>query len=176
MGSLVSTWGLTVFPSSLIIGYVCSSQVEISHTFMEMLLNLLYFTDFYIIEISTSLFWFFSTIIFSPTRYKIIMNFQDFFFVANCIVRRHQWLGPYELPNPSPKQKISEGARNLIILMDSCNYLYSFQKLVAASFFININCYFPDQRKLGHHTSPFTETKVHFMCFFVQRHLLLKSS
>ena len=51
------TWGLlTVFVSSLIIRYVCNSQVDISHTFMEMFLNLIFFTDFYFIEILTSLF------------------------------------------------------------------------------------------------------------------------
>ena len=45
----------------------CSSQVAISHTFMEMILNLIYFTDFYFVEILTSLFRFFSTIISLPT-------------------------------------------------------------------------------------------------------------
>ena len=57
-----------------------------------------------------------------------------------------------------------------------CNYLYSFQKLGAASVFININWNFPDQGKVGRHTSIFTETNVHFMRFFAQRHLLLQSS
>ena len=57
-----------------------------------------------------------------------------------------------------------------------CNYLYSFQKLEAASVFININWNFPDQGKVGRHTSIFTETNVHFMRFFAQRHLLLQSS
>ena len=45
------------------------------------------------------------------------------------------------------------------------NYLYSFQKLGAASFFININWNFPDQGKVAHHTIIFTETNVHFMHF-----------
>ena len=46
---------------------VCSSQVEISHTFMEMILNFICFEDFYFIEILLFYFDFFSTLIFSPT-------------------------------------------------------------------------------------------------------------
>ena len=66
-------WGvwyerLNVFASSLIIKKVCNSQAEISHTFMEMFLNSIYFTEFYFIEILTSLFWLFSTLNFSLTR------------------------------------------------------------------------------------------------------------
>ena len=78
------------------------------------------------------------------------------------------------LQNSRPAKKISKGASDLFILMDSCNYLYSFQTKAAASFFININCCFPDQGKVGHHTSTFTETKI-ILCSFLlpQKHLLL---
>ena len=93
LGSLGWARGFALLAFSLRIRSVCSSPVEINHTFMEMSLNLICFTDLYFIESLTSLFSLFSTHIFSPSPlilrclgYKILMNFQGFFFVANCIV------------------------------------------------------------------------------------------
>ena len=62
---------------------VCSSQVEISHTFMEMFLNLIYFTDFYFIEILTVYFDFFQRLFFHPhLRLKLatfrLQNYHEF--------------------------------------------------------------------------------------------------
>ena len=68
--------GLAVIAPSLIKRSVCSSQVEISDTFMNMSLNLIYFTDFYFIEILTSLFSFFSTLIFSRNCYLKLSLFR----------------------------------------------------------------------------------------------------
>ena len=90
----------------------------------------------------TCLLWFFSTLIFSPTILQNYHEFSRFFFVSNCIVSDTSMTWELRTSNSSPTQNISEGAHDVFILMDSCNYLYSFQKLVAASFFVNINCYF----------------------------------
>ena len=51
-------------------------QVEISDIFMEMLLNLICFTDFYFMEIfDRLLFIFFSTLISPPNFYLKLFNF-----------------------------------------------------------------------------------------------------
>ena len=135
---------------------------------MEMILNLIFFTDFYFIEILTSLIWFFSTLIFSPTpalkTYTVrLQNYHEFstFFLCGEL---HRFVD------------ITWTLRTSKFNPNTNKYLYSFQKLVDASFFINISCNFPDQRKVGHDTSIFTETNVYFMRFFAQRHLLFKSS
>ena len=181
---MVWTRVLTVFAPFLIIRKIFSSQAEISHTFMEMFLNLICFTDFYFIETLTSLFWFFQRSIFHSQCYlkstllrlQHYHKFSRFFFWVNCIVSETSmaWtLRTFEFKHNTKHCRRS----TWIIHFDGlCNYLYSFQNLVAASFFININCYFPDKGKVGHHTSIFTEAKVHFMWFFAQRHLVFKFS
>ena len=136
LGSLVSTRGLTVFASSLITRKVCSSQAQICHTFMEMFLNLIYFTVSYFIEILTSLFWFFSTVNFAFTLLlktyvvlatKLSWIFKIFSLWRTVSFRKHQWLGLYELPNSRPTQNISEGARDLFILMESATIYIQFR-------------------------------------------------
>ena len=136
LGSLVSTRGLTVFASSLITRKVCSSQAQISHTFMEMFLNLIYFTVSYFIEILTSLFWFFSTVNFAFTLLlktyvvlatKLSWIFKIFSLWRTVSFSKHQLLALYELPNSRPTQNISEGARDLFILMESATIYIQFR-------------------------------------------------
>ena len=46
-------------------------------------------------------------------------------------------------------------------------YLFVFiSEAASRQFFFNINYFFSDQGKVGHHTSIFTETKVHLVQFF----------
>ena len=99
---------------------------------MEMFLNLIYFTEPYFIEILTSLFWFFSMLIFSPTILQNYHEFSRFFLVANCIVSD----------------------------TSIASFFYQYQQLLH------------NQGKFGYHPSVFTKTKVHFMRFFAQKHLL----
>ena len=77
--------------------------------------------------------------------------------------------------NSSPTQNTTEGARDLFILTYSCNYLYSFLEASSCQFLYQYQLLLPDQGRFGHHSSIFTETKVHFMRFFAQRHLFKSS-
>ena len=106
--------------------------------------------------------------------YKIIMIFQGFSLWRTASFHRHH-LNLTNFQNQAQHKRIPK--EHVIIHFDELwNYLYPFQKMVAASFFVNINCNFLYQGKVWHHTSIFIETNVHFMRFFVQRHLLFKSS
>ena len=118
---------LYVVPASTLIKRsVCGSLVEISHTFMEMPLNLVYFTDFYLIEILTNLFSFFFLCSFyhpncylklSLFRLKHYLEFSRFLQFGKLVsLQRHSYLGPYKLPNSSAPQKISERARLFILI------------------------------------------------------------
>ena len=181
LGKLVWTWGLAVFASSLIIRKVCRSQAEISHTFMEMFLNPIRFTDFYFIEILTSLFSFFQRSFFHSHCYiKLTLfrlqnyhEFSRFFFCGELYCFGD--INGLDLTNFQIQAHHKTFPKEHVTFLFWWT-LYSLQRLVAATFFININCYFPDQGKVGHHTSIFTETKVHFMRFIAQRHLLFNSS
>ena len=139
-----------------------------------MFLNLIYFTDPYFIEISSSFLKFFQRSFFHPRSYKIILNFHEFFFVRTVSFWRPQWLGTCELPIQAQHKIFLK--EQVFILIDSCNYLYSFQKLIAGSFFINSNCYFLIRKDLV--ITPAYLLKLRFiLCsFFAQRHLLFKSS
>ena len=134
---------------------------------MEMFLNLIYFTDPYFIKILTCLFWFFfNAHFFTHNLTKLSWIFKIFL----CIVSDTSMTWNLRTSNSSPTQNISEGARGIFILMDSCNYLYSFQKLVAASF-SSVSTATSWIGKIW--SSP--QHKVHFMRFFAQKHLLFKS-
>ena len=147
-----------------------SFHTEISHRFMEMFLNLIYFTDFYFIEILIGLFWFFfqRSIFHSHCYLKLtlfkLQNYHEFsrFFLCSELYRFGD-INHLDLTNFKFKPNTKHFLRStwLIHFDGLCNYLYSFQRLLAACFFININCYFSDKEKVGHQSSKFTETFIH---------------
>ena len=150
LGSLVSTRGLTVFASSLITRKVCSSQAQICHTFMEMFLNLIYFTVSYFIEILTSLFWFFSTVNFAFTlllkTYVVLATKLSWIFKIFSLWRtvsfpKHQWRGftNFQIQDQHktfPKEHVTYSFWwNLQLFIfnleaGSCQFLYKYELLL----------------------------------------------
>ena len=123
---------------------------------MEKFLNFIYFTDFYFIEILTSLFSFFSMLISSPHPHPPscylelslfrLQHYHEFsrFFLCGKLYRFRG-----------------------INFLDLTNFqIQVHHKKPAAIFIVNINCCFSDQRNVGYHTSIFTETKVKFYATF----------
>ena len=94
-----------------------------------------------------------------PYRFKDINDFD----LMNFQIQAHH-------------TNISEGGRDLFILMDFVITFIHFRRRQLSPLFIDINCCFSGQVKIGHRTSKFTETKVHFMRFFavVQTFLFLE--
>ena len=148
-----------------------------------MILNFIYFTDFYFIDIVLLYFDFFQRLSFHPlphlklTLFRL-QNYHEYsrFLLCDELHRFVDITWTLRISKFKPNTKNFRKSPWLIHFDGFFKQLYSFQKLVAASFFININCNFPDQGKIGHHTSIFTKTNVHLCAFFAQRHLLFKSS
>ena len=69
-------WGLAVLAFFWRIRSVCSSQEGSSYTLMEMSVNLIHIADLCFTEISTSLFSFFSALIFHPHCYLTLTLFR----------------------------------------------------------------------------------------------------
>ena len=79
--------------------------------------------------------------------------YKQIFFVTNSIGSETLMAWILKLPNSSSQYKVSEGTRDFD---GPCNYLYSFRKQPATSFFININRCFHEQGNVGHHANKST--------------------
>ena len=102
------------------------------------------------------------------------MNFPDFFFEVNFIGSKTLNLMPW-IWQSSEIKSITEsfwGSRWEVHLDGLSNYLYSFWKQPASSFFKNNNYSFPDQGNVGHHIKKVTEKGANLFIKYIFRLIL----
>ena len=150
---------------------VCKSRIEISHTLMEISLNIMGFTDFCYKEMLISLISFSSRNTFSLNLLKWALFRQklSWVFLIFSLSSAYRFR---DISKPSELKFTTEDfwASTWLIDFDGlCNYLHPFQKQLAVSLFKNNNCCFPDQGYVGHYTNKFTETGFDFFIKYLLR-------
>ena len=159
------------WPHTFQIYTVWKSRVEISHPLMEISLNLMGFTDFFYKEMLTSSISFswrntFSLNLLAKASLVQVKHYEFLqFFLCD------QRIGFRDISLNSELKLITENisASTWFTHFDElCNYLHSFQKQPAASFYKK-NCCFLDQEHVGNDINKFPETGLDFFIKYILR-------